>query len=102
MTMPKRYDKFIQPSDGIVVVSRAAATTVGEDTASTGALEQRNWGPSLTAAECAAVVEKIRPQFGHVAGQFNSDKYPPDVYARVLAAFAKPTRVTPAALRDAL
>jgi hypothetical protein len=100
--MPRRFDKFIQRSDGIIVVSRTAPTTVRKDTPSAAALKQRSWGPALTAGECAAVVEKIRPQFEPVARRFDSGKYPQDVYERVLAAFAKPKRVTPAALRDAL
>lgn len=56
----------------------------------------------LTSREWSRIVAKIRPDFTDTVAAFETDKYPPDVYEKVGAAFRNPTRVSKDDLRNAL
>lgn len=87
--MTNRYDRFIQPSEGIELVRRSPGSRVPR-------------APTLTRNEFAHIVRKIRPIFDEVAGRFDEDKYPPQVNKQALAAFGRPQQVSPEVLRSAL
>jgi hypothetical protein len=87
--MRNRHEEFIQPAEGIELVSYAPGTRVPP-------------APTLTGREFATIVRRIRPIFGNVASRFDRAKYPLDVYEQALAAFARPTAVSADALRNAL
>jgi hypothetical protein len=89
--MTSRYDKFMQPAEGIILLSRGRSAAA--HTNLTGGITQSDW---------RLIVGKIRPIFEKTARRFDEGKYPSDVYQEVLAAFEKPARVSADTLRDAL
>jgi hypothetical protein len=99
--MTKRHDKFVQPIDGIVVVSRAAGPGVHRGN-SGRTIRSTESAPELTNRERAFIVAKIRPIFDDTTRRFDNKKYSPEIYAEVLTEFERPTRVSPGTLRSAL
>jgi hypothetical protein len=89
--MTNRYDKFIQPAEGIVVLSSGRSDAVPGNPIM--GIIQSDW---------RRIVGKIRPIFKETAQRFDEAKFPPDVYQKVLAAFEEPALVSAGTLREAL
>jgi hypothetical protein len=87
--MANRYHKFVQPADGIELISYAPGTGMPA-------------APQLTPRDFESIVQRIQPIFAEVAGRFDSTKFPQDVYVRIRAAFTTPATVTRTAIREAL
>lgn len=59
-------------------------------------------GDGITAVESSAIVALIRPSFTETAATYDTNKYWPDVYSRVQAAFLAPKKVQAKTLDEAL
>ncbi len=68
-----------------------------------GSINQGSDGnASLSVIEASKIIEKIRPVFSIFLGQYDTKKYSPDVYSRILKAFSHDRNVPRDVLRDAL
>src|SRR5689334_3612950 len=100
--MAKRFDKFIQPIDGVVVVSRARKAAARPAAAPRHRPGWAELAPALTSRELAMIIRRVRPMFSDVASRFDTKKYPAAAYEQALTAFGVPMQVSPETVRNAL